>query len=941
MAGREAIAPAQIWERDATVGTIERLLAEARQGLGRSLFIVGEAGLGKTTMLERASDLGHGLFQISVGRGDAAESTLPFGIIDQALRGLGFRGPAEANSRRRSPLQARAERLYAALEFLEERATPALMLLDDLHWADDDSLALLSYLCRRIGTVPVAVIGTLRPWPRSALDTVGSLTNDGDAIIDRLRPLSEAGAAEMLAARAGTITAPSARRAARLAAGNPLLLEEVAANIRRGRRLPESDGDAAATEAGLLRARFTGASAEEMRYAQAAGILGSRFRPAIARAMAELPPAKGDRALEALSQGGVFKSDAPGWAQFTHPMLRQVVYDEIPPALRDRWHASAFRLLASAGADPSEAAEHAARAGVLGDPQAVTVLAQAGRTALRAGAIARAKQRLVAAVDVAGAQAPPDLLMDLGETLLASGDGRRAVATFRRVLAIPELSEPVRTVSQRMLGRALFIRGAVQEARDAFRVAVTTALPSDKSEAARALLDEAFVSWPTGGPALATPLLVQARELAVNGSPSLRQRVDTAWAFSTFVSGDPAGIGVLDAAVGEAMANPEADTTDFAWSWGTLGTFGNLAKWTERFGEATQAYEIGMQAAERMRLPVAIAAVAVMHGDTCLRMGKLREALELADRAWLLADLAPERAFWAAITHAYALNEIGQIEECAEWFRRARALADPDENWAGRVWLLHIEAVLAMHERNTADACALFDRLRVLASRLQILEPCIVPWAGDAITAYLYGGRMDDAMAVLTSLESMAERLPCRFPRIVAAGSRAALKQLEGDTEAVTRLLHETIDLASESGMPVLEARLRHRLGALLRRSGQDRAARPLLRRAIELAEACGAEGIARKAGEELKLAHGRHRRQYVDPDRLTGAELRVRHLAERGVRSQRIADQLVLSPNTIETHLQHIYRKLGINSQRELIALARHAEPEPVASGGAQPRGR
>ncbi|TMC31858.1 MAG: hypothetical protein E6J32_02085 [Chloroflexi bacterium] len=879
--------PARIWERDATVGEIERLLAEARQGFGRSLFIVGEAGLGKTTMLERATAAGRGQFEIGVGRADAAESTLPFGTIDQALRRLGFRGPTVSKAGRPSPLQARAARLYSALEFLENLAAPALILLDDLHWADDDSLALLSFLCRRMGSLPVAVIGTLRPWPRNALDMVGALTNDGDAVIERLRPLSDAGAAEMLSARVGIMSAPSARRAA----------------------------------------RFTGASADDMRYAQAAGVLGSRFRPAIATAMAELPPAQGDRALEALSQGGVFKSDAPGWAQFTHPLLRQLVYDEIPAALRGRWHASAFRLLAAAGADPSEAAEHAARAGVLGDQQAVMVLAQAGRAALRAGAIARAKQRLLAAVDVAGDKASPDLLMDLGEALLASGDGRRAVATFRRVLAMPNLAEPLRTASQRMLGRALFIRGAVQQARDAFRAAVSSALPSDKPEAARALLDEAFVSWPTGGPALATPLLLQARELASYGSPSLRLRANTAWAFSTFVSGDPAGIAVLDAAVGEALANPEADTTDFSWSWGTLGTYANLAKWTERFAEATTAYEIGMQAAERMRLPVAIAAVAVMHGDTCLRMGKLREALELADRATLLADLAPERAFWAAIVHAYALNEIGQIEECAEWFRRSCALADPDENWAGRVWLLHIEAVLAMHDRRTVDACALFDRLRVLATRLQILEPCIVPWAGDAITAYLYGRRMDDAMAVLTSLESMSERLPCRFPRIVVAGSRAALKQLEGDLEAVRRLLEEAIDLASTSGMLLLEARLRHRLGALLRRSGEDRAARPFLSQALELARTCGAEGLSKKAGDELKLAHGRQRRQYVDPDALTDGELRVRRLAERGVKPQQIADQLIRSLNTIETHLQHIYRKLGINSQRELIALARHPE--------------
>jgi DNA-binding NarL/FixJ family response regulator len=329
-----------------------------------------------------------------------------------------------------------------------------------------------------------------------------------------------------------------------------------------------------------------------------------------------------------------------------------------------------------------------------------------------------------------------------------------------------------------------------------------------------------------------------------------------------------------------------------------------------------------MAAAERMGLPVAIAAVAVMHGDTCLRTGRLGEALRLADRATVLADLAPERAFWAAIIHCYTLNEMGQMDECAEWFRRSSALADPEEKWAGRVWLLHMEAVLAMHARRTADACAVFDRLRALTTQLQILEPCIVPWSGDAITAYLYGGRLDDALAVLGSLESMAERLPCKFPRIVAMGARAALMQ--GDADASARLLADTIELATASGMPLLEARIRQRLGVQLRKAGQDRAARPLLKRALELAEACGAEGLAKKAEEELKLAHGRQHRQASDPDALTPAELRVRGLAEQGVKPQLIASQLFLAPNTIETHLQHIYRKLGINSQRQLMALAR-----------------
>ena len=930
---------AEIWERDGTLAAIERLLSEAREGRGRSLFIVGEAGLGKTTMVDRAQASGRGQFQISIGRGDAAESNLPFGIIDQALRGLGFRSQGDAKTVRRSALQARAARLYAALQFLEGLPSPTLLLLDDLHWADEDSLALLSYLCYRIGSLPIALIGTLRPWPATALDMVQPLTNAGDAIMERLPPLSAAGAEHMLNDRAGSRISPSsARRAARLTDGNPLLLEHLVMSVRHSQGLDESDGHVATFKSGLLRARFTGVSSEEKRYAQAAGVLGSRFRPTIATAMAELLPGEGDLALEGLYRGGLFKADAPGWAQFAHPMLRQVVYDEIPPPVRARWHDRAFRLLLAAGAHPAEAAEHAARAGLIGDPDAVAILTQAGRAALREGAIARAKQRLSAAVELAGSRAAADLLMDLGEVLLDGGDGRGAVATFSRVLEVPDLTDQLGSAAHRMLGRAQFIRGSVKEAGEAFRAAVAGALPSDKSAAVRALLDEAFISWPSGGPALATPLLARARKLAAGSSPRLRVRVDTAWAFSTFVGGDPAGIRVVDAAVDDALSNPEADTTDFAWSWGTLGTYGNMAKWTERFVEATRAYEIGIKAAERIGLPVAIATVAVMHGDTCLRMGKLGEALQLADRATLLSDLAPERAFWAAIIHAYTLNEMGQMEECAEWFRRSRALADPNENWAGRVWLLHLEAVLAMHARRTADACALFDHLRTLANQLQILEPCIVPWSGDAITAYLYGGRIDDALAIIASLDSMAEHLPCRFPRIVALGARAALTQGEGDQK---RLLDDAIALATESGMLMLEARLRHRLGALLRRSGQDRSARPLLRRAVELAESCGAGGLARKAGEELTLAHGRQHRQHVDPDVLTAAELRVRSLAERGVKSRQIADQLFVSPKTIETHLQHIYRKLGINSQRELIALARRTEPPPAPNGGARPRGR
>src|SRR5919204_2906760 len=345
---------AQIWEREGTLEAIDRLLSEAAEGRGSGLFIIGEAGLGKTTMLEHAANVGRERFQVSLGRGGVAESTLPYGVADQVLRGLGFTGPVRPEPARRSTLRARAARQYAAaLEFLEGRSSATLLLLDDLHWADEDSLALLSFLCRRLGTVPVALIRTLRPWPKDALDMVSPLVKDGDVVTQRLLPLSQTSSAEMLNQRAGRrLSDASARRAAALAAGNPFLIEQIATTISHGRGLPQPDADLVATEARLLGGWFAGASRAQVRYAQAASVLGIRFRPAIAMAMVDLAPQDADPVLEALARGGLFKPDSPGWLQFAHPLVRQVVYEEIPPPVRERWDFSAFRLPAAPGAAP-------------------------------------------------------------------------------------------------------------------------------------------------------------------------------------------------------------------------------------------------------------------------------------------------------------------------------------------------------------------------------------------------------------------------------------------------------------------------------------------------------------------------------------------------------------------------------------------------------------
>jgi DNA-binding CsgD family transcriptional regulator len=210
------------------------------------------------------------------------------------------------------------------------------------------------------------------------------------------------------------------------------------------------------------------------------------------------------------------------------------------------------------------------------------------------------------------------------------------------------------------------------------------------------------------------------------------------------------------------------------------------------------------------------------------------------------------------------------------------------------------------------------------AARVGIGEPCMVPWAGHAIAAYIGCGREDDARRLIVWLEECGERLPCRWPRSVACIGRARLAESAGDVAAADALfargvaLHDGVDLPLERFQTLLE------YGRFLRRARQLGRARPFLAEALKLAEAGGATWLAGMAADELRVAGGRRRRRQEEPGRLTAQEQRVAELAARGATNPEIARQLYLAVSTVETHLEHVYAKLGIRSRRELMTRER-----------------
>ena len=308
-----------------------------------------------------------------------------------------------------------------------------MLLIDDLHWADPDSLSLLAFLLRRLGGSALGVIAALRPWPREAADLAQELAAVGQAGIQRLTPLGAHNAAQVLERAAHRKLAPAELEPLLAScAGNPFLLTQagVAAGPGRG------DGQAhpRSTPNNRLVARFSGLHPEVLQVAEAASVAGIRFRPRLVAAMTGADDAKVSSALWSLISAGLARAHGDGQVEFAHPLFAQALYESVEQPDRSRLHAAALRGLLVMGEDPAKAAAHALSGQLVGDQTAIEVLEVAGRGALAAGALDSAVKYLAAAVELAGHRAAPRLLLELAEADLATGRPERAKEACLRAL---------------------------------------------------------------------------------------------------------------------------------------------------------------------------------------------------------------------------------------------------------------------------------------------------------------------------------------------------------------------------------------------------------------------------------------------------------------------------------------------------------------------------
>jgi len=900
-------------------------------GFGPSAMVIeGEAGIGKTTLWREAvasvRNAGHALVEC---RPTAAELELPYVGLGDLFEAVPDEVLGELSPPQRAaldvallraadegvPLQRRAV-AAAVLSTLViwSRSTPIVVAIDDLQWLDVPSLRALQFAVRRLGREPVGFLVTSRSGaaPRGMFELRSAF--DSDAVVSLpVAPLDAESLDLLLRAHLGTAFLPSVlRRIEETSGGNPFFALEL------GRALLDPDTSTSAAEP--LAVPSTLADLLGVRI----GRLPSTVRQALLAASALSHPTEqivseavgyaGTKRLERAVTAGIVTTRG-GVVRFTHPLLASIVYSEATSEARRALHARLAELVT----DPDERARHLALGAERADELVAATVESAALRAARRGATETAAVLMEHAARLTPQTQTVALerrRLDAADHHIAAGETVRARALLEHALIDSETS-PSRSRALHRSGTIFMLEGQFVAAEVPLRDAIEL-VGDDLALRAAIERDIAYALLQSGRPSIA----VRHAEAELAAAEASHSSVLVAEALdhlcmAKFLSGEGLDAGLLaraitlDDQVGPAppLEHPGPGTGRFPLAM-TL-------KWTDRFDGARELFR-------------SLYEEHAAHGDEAA----------LAVVLFHLGELECWSGNWAAATHlAQQCDELGARTAQAGIQRRAVTLHAMVDAYCGEPDTARAEALLSLEQCEAAnDALGVMRSLKslgVLELSLQRYEqavvhlrrgveleaaagyhPSVLRLVPDAIEAMVAVGCCDDAWEVVRRLEGAAPAGELPWVSATGARSRGLIEAARGDVSAARLALQRAVHEHDRLPQPFERARTLLVAGTVERRARQKRASRDALEAARRVFDTLGAERWTQRTTSELARIGGRAPRSFE----LSASERRVAELAAEGHTNREIAAAMFLSDKTVESHLTHIYRKVGVESRRQLI---------------------
>jgi DNA-binding CsgD family transcriptional regulator len=929
--------------RGSELAHLADLIRDAAAGQGSAVLIEGEPGIGKSSLVRAALAEAEVRCPVFWGAGDELGQALPLLPLLEALRVRELpdsprhktivrllRGELAAD-RGADVSAALAEQLLTLIA--EQCAVqPAILVIDDLQWADQASVTLWARLARSVHQMPLLLAGMMRPVPQRE-DLLALRRAAGDAARLQLPKLPDKAVAELVTALAGGEPGNDLLQLAGGAAGNPLYVTELVAALARGGRLTATatgtiglaSGRSPESLPAAIADRLDFLSAPTREVLQAAALLGVDFAVSdltivLDRHIADLMPA-----IDEARAAGVLTDSAAGLS-FRHPLIRAALYDAIPVSVRATWHRGTGRALAKAGAPADRVARQllGAFAGpgqadpmddwilswladtadvlVTQAPQVAADLLRYAVASCPAGSdrygllVSRLADSLYRVGDAAEAEqvaslalsavTEPDVLVDLHWTLaqcrLQAGKSAQSLDALHRALAAPGITARHRARLLVLAARLYSNLGEVEKAGDTARAALAAA-------------EDAGDNWAMGW-ALHVLIIVTAMQ---------GQHTDT--------------LPLFDRALAVTQAEPALTDLRLLLQINKAITLGDLDRYEEAFAAAREARHLASLAGTVVRLTQA-------HGA--------------------LGQLLFDTGQWTD-----ALAEVQAMDE---------ALKEPGAACCDR----SIAAVICFHRGDTDAARMHLTAAAPYAQRIgnRVVAPLALARSLDREIA----GDARSALAVLTAgfagnpeeldeieeLAADAVRLACE------TGNLGTAETLTGHAEALAvgsdiphrqantlfcrgllghdpaRLL-QAAQRYSDGTRPLLAAKALEAAASEFIAAGDRGQARAAFMGAVDAYSSLGAAADVARL-QAVFRTHGirrgpqaKHRQARSGWASLTPTESKVAALVVEGMSNPEIAAKLLLSRRTVATHVSHILRKLGVNSR---IDIAREAAMRTTA---------